>query len=86
VARLKQQPGQDLLVYGGGEFVATLIDHDLIDEYRLMVHPMVLGKGRRLFPDGLEKTLRLVHSQTTSTGVACLTFEPAGKGDEPSQR
>lgn len=84
VASLKQRPGRDLLVYGGGDLVATLIQHDLIDEYRLMVHPVVLGRGRRLFPDGLEKTLRLVDSQTTSTGVACLTLEPAGKDDEPS--
>jgi dihydrofolate reductase len=48
VSKLKQQPGQDILIYGSGELVYTLMQHDLIDEYRLMVHPVVLGSGKRL--------------------------------------
>jgi dihydrofolate reductase len=52
ISRLKQQPGQDLLVYGSGELLGTLLEHDLVDELRLMVFPVVLGSGKRLFADG----------------------------------
>jgi dihydrofolate reductase len=52
ISRLKQQPGQDLLVYGSGELLGTLLEHDLVDELRLMVFPVVLGGGKRLFADG----------------------------------
>ena len=52
ISRLKQQPGQDLLVYGSGKLVGTLLQHDLVDELRLMVFPVVLGSGKRLFADG----------------------------------
>jgi len=77
VAKLKQQPGQDLLLYGSGELVHTLMQHGLIDEYRLMVHPVVLGSGKRLFRDGSPTTtLRLVDTKTTSTGVVILTYQP----------
>ena len=79
VASLKQQPGKDLLVIGSGELVQTLMRHDLVDAYHLMLHPLVLGSGRRLFPDGTMKTqLRLVDSATTTKGVLILTYEPAG--------
>jgi len=78
VAKLKQQPGKDLLVFGSGELVQTLMEHDLVDAYRLMIHPLVLGGGRRLFPDGTMKTaLQLVDSTTTTTGVLILTYHPA---------
>lgn len=78
VARLKQQPGQDILIYGSADLVHTLMQHDLIDEYRLMVFPVVLGSGKRLFKDGSDtKVLRLVDTKTTSTGVVLLTFQPA---------
>ena len=78
VAILKQQPGQDILLSGSGQLLRTLMPHDLIDEYRLMLHPIVLGSGKRLFPDESAKTtLRLVDSQTTSTGIVILTYHPA---------
>jgi dihydrofolate reductase len=77
VARLKQQPGQDLLIYGSATLVQTLIQHNLIDRFRLIVYPVVLGSGKRLFTDGIRADLRLVESKTTSTGVALLTYEPA---------
>ena len=78
VSRLKQQPGQDILIYGSAALVNTLMQHDLIDEYRLMVFPVVLRSGKPLFGDRSEPTtLKLVDTRTTSTGVAILTYEPA---------
>ena len=79
VARLKEQPGDDVLVAGSAQLVQTLMDNDLVDEYRLMVHPVVVGSGKRLFRDGSDtKTLRLVDSRTLGPDVINLTFEPAG--------
>lgn len=61
-------------------FVQTLMEHDLVDEYRLMVHPVVLGSGKRLFRDGSATTpLRLVDTKTTGTGTLILAYQPAGK-------
>ena len=77
VARLKEQAGGDLLVYGSARLVGTLMERGLVDEYRLMLHPVVLGRGKRLFQDGMQATLRLLDGRTTSTGVALLTYEPA---------
>jgi dihydrofolate reductase len=83
VARLKDQPGQGLLIYGSAELVNTLARHNLIDEYRLMLHPVIVGTGKRLFNDGLDLTsLRLTDSQTTSSGVLILTYQPAARGTE----
>jgi len=80
VARLKQQEGQDILVAGSGELVRTLMQQDLIDEYRLMVHPVVLGGGRRLFRDGSNKTvLKLVDTQSFRSGIVVLSYQAAGK-------
>ncbi|MEX0816404.1 MAG: dihydrofolate reductase family protein [Gaiellales bacterium] len=77
VAKLKQEPGKDLSVLGSGDFVQTLMEHDLVDEYQLMVDPIVLGSGRRLFGDGTPTTkLRLVDSKTTSTGVLIASYQP----------
>src|SRR5439155_23326344 len=66
VRKLKQQPGGDILVYGSGSLVNTLLQHDLVDELRLMVHPVVLGSGRRLFDDNAEtmKVMKLQDSKT----------------------
>lgn len=80
VAKLKQQPGQDILIYGSADLVHTLMQHDLIDEYRLMVHPIVLGRGKRLFRDGSDTTaLRLVDTRMTGTGLVILTYEPVAR-------
>ena len=76
-SRLKQEDGQDILVFGSGQLVHTLHARDLIDEYRLMVFPVVLGSGKRLFPDGDEKkALKLVESRTLGSGVVLLTYQP----------
>ncbi len=78
VYKLKQQPGQDILVAGSGELVHTLMQHDLIDEYRIMVHPIVLGGGKRLFSDGTDKkVLRLIDTKTFSSGIVVLSYQPA---------
>lgn len=77
VATLKQQIGEDIGVLGSGELVQSLMRHDLVDRYLLMIHPLVLGSGRRLFPDGGPSTpLRLIDSVTTTTGVVIATYEP----------
>ena len=78
VSRLKQQPGKDILVFGSGDLVNTLMHHDLINEYRLMVFPVVVGSGKRLFGDGLEtKILRLIETKTFGSGVVVLYYRPA---------
>lgn len=80
VSKLKQQPGMDILVFGSGEFAQTLMQHNLVDEYRLMVHPVVLGGGKRLFRDGSDmKVLKLVETKAFSSGVVVLSYELAGK-------
>ena len=77
VAQLKEGSGKEIQVIGSGELVQTLIQHDLVDAYRLMVHPLVLGSGKRLFRDGTSMTrLRLVDTKPTSTGVLIITYEP----------
>ena len=76
VARLKEQPGKDLTVLGSGQLVQSLRRRDLVDEYVLLIHPLVLGTGRRLFPDGgVPATLRLAGSTTTTTGVIIATYQ-----------
>ncbi|WP_323173300.1 dihydrofolate reductase family protein [Natrialba sp. PRR66] len=80
VAELKQEPGGDLVVIGSGELVQTLMVNDLVDEYQLMVHPLVLGTGKRLFTDESEPTgMTLVEIETTDSGVVGLTYETAEK-------
>jgi dihydrofolate reductase len=75
VAALKERPGGDIVVLGSGELSGSLMRHDLIDEYVLSIHPIVLGSGRRLFPEGSPfAKLRLVDSVTTTTGVVIGTF------------
>jgi dihydrofolate reductase len=78
VTDLKQQPGPDLAILGSGELIHSLRHHNLIDQYVLLIHPLVLGTGRRLFPDGTPPAeLRLVDSVTTTTGVLIVTYQPA---------
>ncbi|WP_266082366.1 dihydrofolate reductase family protein [Haladaptatus caseinilyticus] len=75
VAELKRQPGGDLRVFGSGEFVQTLMEHDLVDEYQLMIHPLILGSGKRLFRQGDERIdLELLDTKTTGTGVVILRY------------
>jgi dihydrofolate reductase len=77
VRKLKQQPGQHILIYGSGELVRTLLPHDLIDELRLMIHPVFLGWGKRLLEDVDRSALTLTDSRATEKGVATLTYEVA---------
>ena len=78
VASLKQQPGPDLGILGSGELIQSLRRHNLIDEYVLLIFPLVLGSGRRLFPDGSPPAgLRLTRSDTTTTGVVIAAYEAA---------
>ena len=76
VKELKEQPGLDIGVMGSGELVQSLIRHQLVDNYLLMIHPLILGSGRRLFPEGAFSTLHLVDSVTTTTGVLIATYRP----------
>lgn len=79
VAALKAEPGPDLVVLGSGGLVRALMSGDLVDEYTLLIHPLVLGAGRRLFPeDGPYDQLRLTHSVTTTTGVVIARYLSGG--------
>ena len=79
IAKLKQQPGKDISITGSGTLVRSLLEDDLLDELRLMVHPIVVGSGKRLFEErgDHQKALELVGSETFSTGVLYLTYQPA---------
>ncbi len=78
VVRLKKQPGKDIVILGSGELVRSLMRHGLIDEYILLIHPLILGSGRRLFTDGgAFAALRLVNAQTTTAGVVIAIYQPA---------
>jgi len=79
VSELKRQPGQDILLYGSADLVRTLTGHGLIDEYRFMIFPLILGTGKRLFTDGSAVTLKLVETKTFSSGVVVLTYQPEGQ-------
>ncbi len=76
IANLKQQNGKDIVVHGSATLVQTLMLHDLVDRYRLLVYPVVLGKGKRLFREGTTATLKLVETQTFSSGVVALIYVP----------
>jgi dihydrofolate reductase len=78
ISKLKQQPGKDISITGSPTLVRSLLQDDLLDELRLMVHPIIVGSGKRLFEDGSDqKALQLVDSKTFSTGVLYLTYQPA---------
>jgi dihydrofolate reductase len=78
VAKLKQEQDGDIVVHGSPRLVQTLIEHDLVDEFRLMVFPVVLGSGKRLFGETRDKKpLRLVDSKVVGDGVAILVYAPA---------
>ena len=75
MAKLKGQPGKDIVVLGSGDLVQSLMRHNLVDEYVLLIHPLVLGSGRLLFADGCPAALRLTDSVTTTTGVVIATYQ-----------
>jgi dihydrofolate reductase len=78
ISKLKEQPGKDISISGSPTLVRSLLEEDLLDELRLMVHPILVGSGKRLFEDGGDqKALQLVDSKTFSTGVLYLTYRPA---------
>lgn len=77
VCRLKDGPGKNILTDGSSVLVHTLIENDLVDEFALHVYPLVLGSGKRLFPDGKRIDLKLIESQALPTGVVFQRFQPA---------
>ena len=80
VVKLKEQPGGELQVHGSGDLIQTLIEHDLVDAYNVLTFPVVLGTGKRLFPEGVTPgALRLTGSRTTGTGVVISAYERAGE-------
>ena len=81
IARLKRESGGDIEVYGSATLMQTLMRHNLVDEYRIHVHPIILGNGTQLFPQGGESsTLRLVNTRTSESGVVSLTYLPKHRG------
>ena len=85
IARLKRQPGKNIGITGSVTLVQSLLEQDLLDELGLMIHPVVMGSGKRLFEEGGDpKKLKLVESKTFSTGVVYLTYQPAGKEEQGS--
>jgi hypothetical protein len=75
------------ILLGSGELVRTLMEHRLVDRYVLLIHPLVLGVGRRLFAEGSPfSTVRLVDTRTTTTGVLIVTYEPTERGSSPNKR
>jgi dihydrofolate reductase len=76
VMQLKQQEGKDITVHGSGVLVQSLMQHGLVDRFRLLVYPVVLGKGQRLFEEGTTAALKLVEARPLSSGVTALIYEP----------
>ncbi|MEV7520561.1 dihydrofolate reductase family protein [Streptomyces sp. NPDC091371] len=84
VGRLKSEPGQDLLVYGSGRLVTYLLRHGLVDELKLFLHPVVVGGGRRLFPDSGDRTTWTLAGTTTfSSGAIALDYRPTASTGPP---
>ena len=80
IAALKQEDGPELQVHGSGNLIQTLLRHNLLDRYRLLIFPLVIGSGKRLFSEGtIPSGLKLVDSTASSTGVIMGTYEPAGE-------
>jgi dihydrofolate reductase len=82
VLKLKQQPGQNILVSGGAGLVHSLMKLDLIDEYRLLVYPIVRGSGKRFFTDGGTATLNLTDTKSMGANVVLLTYQSAHNEDK----
>jgi dihydrofolate reductase len=80
IAALKREDGPELQVHGSGNLIQTLLRHNLVDQYRLWVFPVVIGSGKRLFSEGtIPSGLKLVDSEVSTTGVVIGTYEPAGE-------
>jgi dihydrofolate reductase len=77
VAKLKQQDGQELAIYGHGRLAKTLLAHGLVDELRLSIHPVVVGRGQLFFTDGGPTAMKLLSAKTFGTGVVVLSYQPA---------
>lgn len=77
ITKLKQGDGKDITVHGSATLVQTLMQHNLVDVYRFLVYPVVVGKGKRLFSEDVTATLKLVEARPFSSGVAALIYEPA---------
>jgi len=78
IAKLKAEQEKDFMVMGSSELIQTLMQHNLVDLYVLLIHPLVLGSGRKLFPEGgVPATLQLIESKPTATGVVAVTYKPA---------
>lgn len=77
IQALKQSVGRDIMVHGSATLVQTLLQHDLVDRVRLLVYPVVLGTGKRLFADGTAATLQLLETRAFSSGVTALIYAPA---------
>src|ERR671932_656031 len=75
ITNLKQQDGKDIMVHGSATLVQALMQHDLVDRYRILVYPVAVGKGKRLFEEGTAATLKLLESQSFSSGVVALIYE-----------
>jgi len=92
VSRLKQQPGHDIVIHGSPSLIRSLLPHDLIDEYRLLVYPIVLGRGKRLFDEASQAKLKLAESETFSKGVVKLVYrrddaaKAAAKAGSPARK
>lgn len=79
ITKLKQQDGKDIVVHGSGRLIETLMKHDLVDVIRLLIYPVVIGKGQRLFESENKAKLRLVESKVVSSGVIAAVYEPERK-------
>ena len=79
ITALKQQPGADILVYGSATLVNALLQHGLVDQLQLLVYPVVIGSGKRLFQDGVIAALKLVESKAFNSGVVLLMYQPVAK-------
>lgn len=79
VSKLREQSGGDIVVHGSGQLVQTLNQHDLVDVYRLLVYPLVRGRGKRLFPEGSEAKLKLMESRPFGSGVVAMVYAPESR-------
>jgi dihydrofolate reductase len=86
VSKLRQRPGGDIVVHGSAQLMQTLLEHDLVDELRLMIYPVVLGTGKRLFDETSDKKrLRLTDTKTVGDGITICIYEPARPEDGASE-